>query len=81
MSNVSVPSALSVRAADRRRHAALVAATLVALARLPRDRRFQERAIMIVIALAAAAALARESNARSVARLARLIAWDQQRNP
>ena len=62
---------------DRRRHAALFATVLVALARLPRDKRFQERAITLVIALAAAAALARESQARSLARLA---AWDKRRN-
>ena len=67
-------AARTARAADRRRRAALLAAGLVALGRLPRDRQFQERVIMLVIGIAAAAAIARENQARSLARLA---AWDQ----
>ncbi len=64
----------AARAADRRRRAALLAAGFVALARLARDRRFQEGVLTVVIGIAAAAALARENQARS---LARLVAWDQ----
>ncbi len=74
---MSEVSARPVRAADRHRRAALVGVVVVALARLPKDKRFQETVITVVIALAALAALARESQARSIARLA---AWDQRRN-
>jgi hypothetical protein len=74
MSNVS---ARSVLAADRRRRAVLFAAVLVALARVPRNRRFQEHAITLAIGLAAAAAIGRENQARTLARLA---AWDQRQN-
>ncbi len=67
-------AARTARAADRQRRAALLAAGFVALARLARDRRFQEGVLTLVIGIAAAAALARENQARS---LARLVAWDQ----
>ena len=67
-------SAWSVRAAERRRRAVLVAVVLVALARVPRDRRFQEHVLMLAIVLAAIASLGKENQARA---LARLIAWDE----
>jgi len=67
-------STWSVRAADRRRRAVLVAAVLVALARLPRDRRFQEHVLTLAVVLAAAVAIGRENQARA---LARLITWDE----
>ena len=70
-------SARPVLAAHRRRHAVLFAAALVALSRLPRDRRFWEHAIALAIGLAAATALARESQGRSLARLA---AWLQEQD-
>ncbi len=69
--------ARSVRAADRNRRVALAGVVVVALARLPRDKRFQETVITLVIGLAALAAIARESQARSIARLA---AWDERRH-
>lgn len=71
MSNIS---ARSMRAAERRRRAVLFAAMLVALGRLPRDRRFQEHAITLAIVVAAVASLGRENQARTLARLA---AWDR----
>jgi len=52
----------------------LVAAVLVALARLPRDRRFQEHVLTLAVVLAAAVAIGRENQARA---LARLITWDE----
>jgi hypothetical protein len=67
-------STWSVRAAERRRRAVLVAAVLVALARLPRDRRFQEHVLTLAVVLAAAVAIGRENQARA---LARLITWDE----
>ncbi len=66
-------SAWSVRAAERRRRAVLVAVVLVALARVPRDSRFQEHVLTLAIVLAAVASMGKESQARA---LARLIAWD-----
>jgi hypothetical protein len=47
-----------------------------AAARIARDRRTYERMIIFALVLAAAAGLARDSQARSVARLA---AWDNRR--
>jgi hypothetical protein len=67
-------SGWSVRAAERRRRAVLIAAVLVALARLPRDRRFQEHVLTLAVVLAAAAAIGRENQARA---LARLVTWDE----
>jgi hypothetical protein len=48
---------------------------LTAAARMARDRRTQERVILLTIVLAAAVGVAREGKVRSVTRL---IAWDRQ---
>ena len=55
----------------------MVVIGLAVAARMVRDPRSHESAIMVVIAVAAVAGLGRASQARSFARLA---AWDKRRN-
>jgi hypothetical protein len=71
-----LPMAVNADRAGRLRHWVLIGIGLVALGGLPWDRGVQQRAIMVGIGLAAAAGLAREGQARSVARL---LAWDEQK--
>ena len=73
MSDGSAWSVRAVRAHERRRRVVLAAAALLAVARVPRDRRFQEHVLTLAVVLAAVAALGREGQARA---LARLISWD-----
>jgi hypothetical protein len=64
-----------VRQVASRKHRMIVLGIeLDAVARLLRDRRFQETVIMCIIGLAALARLMRESQERS---FARLTAWDK----
>ncbi|HBW21604.1 MAG: hypothetical protein ACLPN6_26380 [Streptosporangiaceae bacterium] len=70
-------TSVRLRAADRGQQVALIVIGVAVLAHLPRERRTWQHAIMLAIGLAAAAGLAQESQARS---LARLVAWDQRRN-
>jgi len=65
------------RGATSQRHVVMVVIGVALAARLARDSRTYEQVIMVVIGVAAAASLGRNSGARSVARLA---AWDKQRN-
>jgi hypothetical protein len=58
-------------------HLAMMVIGLAVAARMARDPRSHETAIMVVIAVAAVAGLGRASQARSFARLA---AWDKRRN-
>ncbi len=64
------------RSASRQRDAILIVTVLAVAVRVARDRRTWQHVIMFVIALAAAASLASDSQARSFARLA---AWDKRR--
>lgn len=61
---------------SRRQKVALAAVGVTAVARIARDRRTYERVIVLTIVLAAAAGIARSSQAHS---LERLIAWDRKR--
>ena len=74
MSDGSAWSARAVRAHERRRRAVLIAAALLAVARVPRDRRFQEHVLTLAVVLAAAVSIGKQSQARA---LARLISWDE----
>lgn len=58
---------------DRQRRRVAYGIGLAALASLPWDRRVQERAVVVVIVLAAVAGLARATQANS---LDRLLAWN-----
>jgi hypothetical protein len=59
------------------RNAVIAVIGLAVVARLPLDKGVQRTALTIAIGLAAAASLARENQAAS---LARLVAWDQRRH-
>lgn len=74
MSDGSAWSARAVRAHEHRRRAVLIAAALLAAARVPRDRRFQEHVLTLAVVLAAAVSIGKQSQARA---LARLISWDE----
>jgi hypothetical protein len=63
-------------AASRPPKVVMAVVGLTVAARMARDRRTHERMILLAIAVAAAASLARTGQVRSVARL---IAWDRQR--
>jgi hypothetical protein len=60
--------------AGRRQNTVLAVIGVTAATRIVRDRRTYERVILLAIALAAAAGIARAGQARS---MARLIAWDR----
>ena len=70
------PSERAHKSRTASRQHAITLVRLAALARLPRDRHFQQHVIMLVIALAAVAGLARQGKASL---LARLVAWDKKR--
>ena len=65
------------RGASSDHRLAMMVIGLAAAARMARDPRSHESAIIVVIAVAAVAGLGRASQARSFARLA---AWDKRRN-
>ena len=76
MAGAMIPggSAGSARQPARDRQYAMLAVGLAMAARIVRDRRPLQGVILFVIALAAAAGLAREGQSRSISRLA---AWDR----
>ena len=67
-------SARQSGAVSRKRRTAMLVVGLAAVARLPRDPRFQRKVIVLVVGLAAAARLAQNGHTNSLARLA---AWDR----